>query len=100
MRVIAALGSFNAIGSNAPRVYLHALSGRGEAKMKRTIFIASVAFVAGMIGGVMGANIIAPAHAATNVLYLPGHVSASEVAAKCDFNKTVVVWQGIICVQK
>ena len=57
--------------------------------MKTTVaIIASVAFAAGFLGGLVGGHLVPVAHAAPNQVILIE--TDSEIATKCNFDKTVV----------
>lgn len=57
--------------------------------MKTTFGLAaSAAFVAGLIAGVFGGNLIPLAHAASDRVILIE--TDSEIATKCNFDKTIV----------
>ena len=50
--------------------------------------VASTAFVAGLITGVFGGNLIPVAHAASDRVILID--TDSEIATRCNFDKTIV----------
>lgn len=57
--------------------------------MKTTFgLVASAAFVAGLVAGVCGGNLIPLAHAASDRVILIE--TDSEIATKCNFDKTIV----------
>ena len=57
--------------------------------MKITLsVVASVAFAAGLVGGLLGGNLVPVAKAASNQVILIE--TDSEIATKCNFDKTIV----------
>lgn len=61
--------------------------------------IATIIGIAGFIAGLMGSNFVSPAYAAGNSVIKV--TSAEEIAARCNFDKTMVLWgNGYLCVQK
>ena len=54
----------------------------------QTTVVASVAFAAGLIAGLLGGNFLPLAHAAPNHIILIG--TDAEIANKCNFDKAIV----------
>jgi capsular polysaccharide biosynthesis protein len=61
--------------------------------------IALVALLVGMVGGIISANLVASAYAASNAILVSDF---NEVLTKCDFSKTIILIysKGFACVPK
>ncbi len=66
--------------------------------MKSKTMIAVIASFMGLVSGVIGANLIEPAHAASDVVV----VDYPQILTQCDFTKTIVFLNsvGFACVRK
>lgn len=65
--------------------------------MKKVILL--LACVAGFVAGLLGSNLVTPAHAVGGTVIKVR--SDQELADKCDFGKTITLgFKGLFCVQK